>query len=57
MDGEVIVTMVFKVEAAAFKKANPLATETPWGIPYAVGLGDAFEENDELRDLLEKQSS
>lgn len=53
---KVTVTMVFEVEEAKFRSMNPLTTETPWGIPYAISVGDALEENDEIRDLLEKQS-
>lgn len=52
----VIVTMVFEVELGAFKKSNPLTTETPWGIPYAISLGDALEEADELRERLEEHT-
>ena len=41
-------TLVFKGDIRKFKM-NPLTTETPWGIPYAVALGDALEELDELK--------
>jgi len=54
MSEEVVVTMVFKLDKAKFKSMNPLNTETPWGIPYAVGIGDAFEQADELREELER---
>ncbi len=40
-------TLVFAGDIRNFKM-NPLTTETPWGIPYAVGMGDAFEKIDEL---------
>jgi hypothetical protein len=46
-------TLVFEGDIRSFKM-NPLTTETPWGIPYAVCVGDALEENDELRELLER---
>lgn len=41
-------TLVFDGDIRRFKQ-NPLTTETPWGIPYAVALGDALEELDELK--------
>lgn len=41
-------TLVFAGDIRQFN-LNPLTTKTPWGIPYAVSLGDALEENDELR--------
>ena len=40
-------TMVFKGDIRDFKM-NPLTTETPWGIPYAVAVGDRLEELDAL---------
>ena len=42
-------TLVFAGDIRKFKM-NPLTTETPWGIPYAVMAGDALEELDALRD-------
>lgn len=33
-------------------KGNPMATETVYGIPFAVGIGNAFEEADQLREVL-----
>lgn len=39
-------TLVFAGDIRKFKM-NPLTTETPWGIPYAVSMGDALEEADE----------
>lgn len=41
-------TMVFAGDIRKFKN-NPFTTETPWGIPYAVSVGDALEELDEAR--------
>ena len=41
-------TLVFEGDIRQFKR-NPLTTETPWGIPYAVSMGDALEELDEAR--------
>lgn len=52
MTGKIIVTMVFEVDPDLFKKSNPLTTETPWGIPYAISLGDVLEEADQLREKL-----
>lgn len=57
MDDQVTVTMVFTLSKSKFKTMNPLNTETPWGIPYAVAIGDALEEGDNLRELLEKAES
>lgn len=39
-------TLVFEGNIRTFK-SNPLTTETPWGIPYAVAVGDALEDLDE----------
>lgn len=52
MSDLVICTMVFEIEKALFKSMNPLNTVTPWGIPYAVSIGDALEEGDKLRGQL-----
>jgi hypothetical protein len=41
-------TMVFAGDIRKFKM-NPLKTETPWGIPYAVAMGDALEELDAIK--------
>ena len=53
MSEKVVCTMVFEVEKQLFKSMNPLNTETPWGIPYAVEIGDALEAGDKLREDLE----
>jgi hypothetical protein len=42
-------TLVFAGDIRQFKM-NPLTTETPWGIPYAVSVGDVLEELDELKE-------
>lgn len=47
-------TLVFEGDIRRFKM-NPLTTETPWGIPYAVSMGDILEEADELREKLERR--
>lgn len=46
-------TLVFEGDLRKFKM-NPLTTETPWGIPYAVSLGEALADADELREELER---
>lgn len=46
-------TLVFKGNIRDFDM-NPLVTKTPWGIPYAVAMGDALEEADDLREQLER---
>ena len=47
-------TLVFKGDIGKLEK-NPLGTDTPWGRPVAAGRGDAFEEMDELRALLDAE--
>jgi len=42
-------TLVFDGDIRAFTK-NPLTTETPFGIPYAVAAFDALERLDELEE-------
>jgi hypothetical protein len=46
-------TVVFKGNLRDFK-GDPLKAETVFGVPSACGLGDAFEETDRLRELLDK---
>jgi hypothetical protein len=41
-------TMVFEGDIRQFKM-NPFTTETPWGVPHSVAVGDALEELDELK--------
>ena len=45
-------TLVFEGDIRQFKM-NPLTTETPWGIPYAVSMGDILEQANALREELE----
>lgn len=52
MSEKITCTMVFEIEKTIFKSMNPLNTVTPWGIPYAVSIGDALEEGDKLREQL-----
>lgn len=40
-------TVVFKGDLRKFP-GNPLTTETPFGIPYSVSLGDALERIDDM---------
>lgn len=44
-------TLVFKGDIRAFK-GNPFKAETPFGIPVAVGVGDAFDRIAELEAKL-----
>jgi hypothetical protein len=46
-------TLVFEGDIRQFKM-NPLNTETPWGVPYACGLGDAFAQRDRLQEQLDQ---
>lgn len=49
-------TLVFEGDITKFK-GNPLKTETPFGVPYAAGLGDAFaklDKIDEIEDAAQK---
>lgn len=46
-------TLVFEGDIRKFAK-NPLMTQTEFGTPYAVGIGDAFEKQDALESLMEK---
>ena len=41
-------TLVFAGDIRKFTK-NPFLTDTPYGLPYAIQLGDALAELDELR--------
>ena len=45
-------TLVFEGDIRKFK-ANPLRTETPFGVPFACGVGNAFEELDAANEKLE----
>lgn len=42
-------TLVFEGDIRQFAK-NPLTTETPFGVPYAVAAFDALERLDEALD-------
>lgn len=46
-------TLVFKGSLRNFQ-GNPLRTETPFGVPWACGIGDAFEKIDELEAEIER---
>lgn len=46
-------TMVFEGDLRAFG-LNPLETDTPFGRPYCVGYGSAFEERDALEEQLSR---
>jgi hypothetical protein len=40
-------TLVFEGNLAAFD-GNPFRTETPFGVPFAAGYGNALEQVDQL---------
>lgn len=44
-------TLVFEGELRDFD-LNPFKTETPFGIPRAAGIGNAFEERDRVEEEL-----
>ena len=44
-------TLVFEGDLSAFK-GNPFHVETPFGKPFAYGLGNAFDREDEAVDAL-----
>jgi hypothetical protein len=46
-------TLVFSGELRGFEQ-NPFRTETPFGKPQAACIGDALEQIDDLRELLEE---
>lgn len=43
-------TLVFEGDITKFK-GNPLKTETPFGVPHAAGLGDAFAQLDKIDEI------
>lgn len=45
-------TLVFKGSLREFEK-NPLKTKTPFGIPWAAGVGDAFAQIDRLLEEID----
>ena len=49
-------TLVFKGDIRAFK-GNPLKTETPFGVPVAAGVGDAFQQINELEEKIDDINS
>jgi hypothetical protein len=42
-------TMVFEGDIRKFKD-NPFRTDTPWGRPIGVSMGDMMSENEKLMD-------
>jgi hypothetical protein len=44
-------TLVFEGDIRAYK-GNPLKTETPFGVPVAVGVGNAFDQIESLEDQI-----
>lgn len=45
--------LIFDGDIRSFK-GNPMKTETPFGTPFACGVGNLMEENEMLRETLEK---
>ena len=45
-------TLVFKGDIRTFK-GNPLKTDTPFGVPLVVSVGDVVAERDELKERLD----
>jgi len=43
-------TLVFEGDITKFK-GNPLKTETPFGVPVAAGLGNAFDELENIHEI------
>lgn len=43
-------TLVFEGDIRKFKD-NPLKTETPFGVPVAAGIGNAFDVIEKLEDV------
>jgi hypothetical protein len=43
-------TLVFEGDISKFK-GNPLKTETPFGVPFAAGMGNAFDDLENIREI------
>lgn len=48
-------TLVFRGDIRKLK-VNPLTAETPFGTAIIVGIGNAFEELDAIREKLEENT-
>lgn len=46
------MTVVFRMDVRAIK-GNPFLLDTPFGRPVTIGIGDAFEQADDLREEVE----
>jgi len=46
-------TIVFEGDIGSFEK-NPLKTETPFGTPLIIARGNALDELDTLRGIVDK---
>jgi hypothetical protein len=55
METKQYFTLVFEGEIRKFD-GNPLRTETPFGVPVAAGIGNAFETIDRLELALDEAS-
>lgn len=47
-------TVLFSMPKAEWKKINPFKADTPFGKPIVVELGNAMEECDRLRRMLQR---
>jgi hypothetical protein len=45
-------TLVFEGDISKFK-GNPLKTETPFGVPFAAGMGNAFDKIENIEEIAE----
>jgi hypothetical protein len=43
-------TLVFEGDISKFK-GNPLKTETPFGVPFAAGMGNAFDKLENIEEI------
>ncbi len=46
-------TLVFDGDLKNFE-GNPFQTDTPFGRPYAIAIGDALEEKDKLEQRIKE---
>lgn len=46
-------TLVYDGDISSFS-FNPMTKKTAYGVPYAVGVGDAFDKIDRLECLMER---
>ena len=51
-DGRQFFTLVFEGDISKFE-GNPLRTPTPFGVPFAAGVGNAFDVIENIEELKE----